>query len=134
MQQYNLNQLMPQWQQLSPLLSVPHTEEEYDHLVVFLDQLVDEVGNDEGHPLASLMETVGTLIEAYDHQHYPFSGGSPLEALKYLMKEQGLTQSDLPEIGSQGVVSEVLAGKRQLNTRQIQALSQRFQVSPATFL
>ena len=134
MSPYNLNQLVPQWQQLSPLLSVPHTEEEYDHLVAFLDHLVDEVGNVEDHPLAALMETVGTLIEAYDQQHYPFSAGSPLEALKYLMREQCLTQSDLPEIGSQGVVSEVLAGKRQLNTRQIRALSQRFQVSPATFL
>jgi HTH-type transcriptional regulator/antitoxin HigA len=40
----------------------------------------------------------------------------------------------LPEIGSQGVVSEVLAGKRELNTRQIRALAKRFGVSPAVFV
>lgn len=41
---------------------------------------------------------------------------------------------DLPEIGSQGVVSEVLAGKRELNIRQVRALSVRFGVSAATFI
>ena len=46
----------------------------------------------------------------------------------------GLRQSDLPEIGSQGVVSEVLSGKRDLNARQIRALSERFGVGPAAFL
>jgi HTH-type transcriptional regulator/antitoxin HigA len=50
------------------------------------------------------------------------------------MEEHGLTQSDLPEIGSQGVVSEVLRGKRELNIRQIRALARRFQVSPAVFI
>lgn len=51
----------------------------------------------------------------------------------HLMEEHGLTQSDLPEIGSQGVVSELLRAKRELNVRQIRALSQRFSVSPAVF-
>jgi HTH-type transcriptional regulator / antitoxin HigA len=50
------------------------------------------------------------------------------------MEEHSLSQSDLPEIGSQGVVSEILNGKRKLNVRQIQALAKRFKVSPATFL
>ncbi len=45
-----------------------------------------------------------------------------------------LTQSDLPEIGSQAVVSEVLNGKRDLNVRQIRALATRFGVSPAVFI
>jgi HTH-type transcriptional regulator/antitoxin HigA len=48
--------------------------------------------------------------------------------LASLMDEHGLRQSDLPEIGSQGVVSEVLAGKRQLNLRQVRALAARFSV------
>jgi HTH-type transcriptional regulator/antitoxin HigA len=45
-----------------------------------------------------------------------------------------LTQSDLPEIGSQGVVSEILRDKRKLNMRQVQALAARFNVSPAVFI
>jgi HTH-type transcriptional regulator/antitoxin HigA len=50
------------------------------------------------------------------------------------MAEHGLRQTDLPEVGSQGVVSEILAGKRQLNARQIAALARRFQVRADVFL
>ena len=60
--------------------------------------------------------------------------GNPNDTLKYLMKEHDLKQSDLTEIGSQGVVSEILSGKRELNTRQIKLLSRRFHVSPSVFM
>jgi HTH-type transcriptional regulator/antitoxin HigA len=50
------------------------------------------------------------------------------------MEEHELTQSDLPEVGSQGVVSEILNGKRELNVRQIRALAERFGVSTAVFI
>jgi HTH-type transcriptional regulator/antitoxin HigA len=50
------------------------------------------------------------------------------------MEQHGLRQVDLPEIGSQGVVSEVLAGKRDLNIRQVRALAKRFGVSTSTFV
>jgi len=50
------------------------------------------------------------------------------------MEAHGLTQSDLPEIGSQGVVSEILSGERELNIRQIRRLAKRFGVSPAVFI
>ena len=50
------------------------------------------------------------------------------------MEEHGLHQADFPEIASQGVMSEILNGKRQLNVRQIKALSKRFNVDPATFI
>jgi len=50
------------------------------------------------------------------------------------MDEHGLKQKDLSEIGSQGVVSELLSGKREINARQAKLLGQRFHVSPAVFL
>jgi HTH-type transcriptional regulator/antitoxin HigA len=50
------------------------------------------------------------------------------------MEEHDLKQSDLPEIGSQGVISEILSGKRQFSVRQIKLLSKRFNVSPAVFM
>jgi HTH-type transcriptional regulator/antitoxin HigA len=67
-------------------------------------------------------------------EHHALADASGLEVLKYLMEEHDLTQSDLPEIGSQGVVSEVLRGKRELNVHQIKKLAARFHVSPAAFL
>lgn len=52
-------------------LFVPHTEEQYNKLVKFLDKLIDEVGENESHPLASLMEIIGILIEQYENNHVP---------------------------------------------------------------
>ncbi len=59
------------WPSIAPILYVPHTESEYEHLVKILDQLIDEVGEDEAHPLASLMEVIGVLIEKYEDEHVP---------------------------------------------------------------
>lgn len=59
------------WPQFSPALFVAHNEEEYKILSSFLDCLIDEVGDDEKHPLASLMEVVGVIVDSYERQHVP---------------------------------------------------------------
>ena len=59
------------WPEVSEAVFVPHTRAEYERLVALLDELVDEVGNDESHPLASLMEVIGLLIEKYEDEHVP---------------------------------------------------------------
>ena len=129
-----LKEIAKIWPVVRPILSVPHSEADYDKLVDFLDSLIDEVGDDEKHPLASLMETVGNLIETYETQNVSEITGNPIDTLKSLLMEHELKQSDLTEIGSQGVVSEILSGKRQLNVHQIKKLSERFNVSPAVFM
>ena len=57
------------WSSISGILYVPQTEEQYTHLVRLLDELIDEIGENENHPLASLMEVVGVLIEKYEAEH-----------------------------------------------------------------
>ena len=57
------------WPSIAQILYFPHSEAEYDHLVAILDQLIDEVGENEAHPLASLMEVIGVLIEKYEDEH-----------------------------------------------------------------
>ena len=59
------------WPALAPLVFVPHTESEYQRLVKLLDALIDIVGEDESHPLASLMEVIGVLIEKYEDEQVP---------------------------------------------------------------
>jgi HTH-type transcriptional regulator/antitoxin HigA len=59
------------WPSMAPVVFVPHTEEEYLRIVALLDQLIDEVGEQESHPLASLMEILGVLVEAYETEHVP---------------------------------------------------------------
>jgi len=122
------------WPGIQSVFSVPHNQKEYNRLVHILDSVIDEVGENESHPLASLMETLGSLIESYEDQNIPEIEGHPGDTLKTLMEEHDLKQSDIPEIGSQGVISEILSGKRQFNVRQIKLLSNRFNVSPAVFM
>lgn len=129
-----LETLVRVWPEVCKTLTVPHTESEYDHLVALLDELIDDVGEDETHPLFSLMETIGSLVVAYEDVHVPEPEGRAADVLKMLLDEHDLKQSDLSDIGSQGVVSEILSGKRPLNVRQIKALSKRFGVSPTVFL
>ena len=50
---------------------VLHSEAEYRRLVALLAALIDEVGEDEHHPLASLMEVLGVLIEQYEAEYVP---------------------------------------------------------------
>ncbi len=125
-------ELKKQWVEIAPYLTISN-EQEYDAAVERLNILLDEVGDDESNPLYSLLDTLGIIIEAYDNENYPLPNCSGVDALIYLMEEHSLSQSEIPEIGSQGVVSEILNGKRKLNVRQIEALAKRFKVSPATF-
>ena len=121
------------WKQVGPMLVVdsPAT---YKHASRLLDDLVDEIGNNEKHPLAGLMATLGTLVEAWENEHHPMPDAAPRQVLAFLMQEHGLKQTDLKELGSQGVVSEILAGKRELNVRQVRQLAKRFKISPAAFI
>lgn len=59
------------WQNISNTVFVPHSEVEYERLVSMLDSLIDQVGEDESHPLASLMDVLSALIENYENVHVP---------------------------------------------------------------
>ena len=108
---------------------------DYSAMSQLLDRLVDIVGDDDKHPLSSLVDVVATLLERYENDTMRAPSASAQDVLSFLMERHGLTQGDLrAEIGSQGVVSEVLRGKRQVNARQAKALAKRFGVSPAVFL
>ncbi len=81
-------------------------------------------GADESHPLARLADYLGDLVAQWEARDPTPEGATPLEVLRFLMAQHGLKQVDLPEIGSQGVVSEVIHGKRTLNLRQARALAE----------
>jgi HTH-type transcriptional regulator/antitoxin HigA len=66
-----LEKVTKAWPPISRAVRVPHTDADYRDLVQLLDRLTDEVGEDENHPLASLMDVIGVLIEKYEHEHVP---------------------------------------------------------------
>lgn len=129
-----LRETMKAWPRVSKTLSTIHSENQYKRAVKLLDTLIDKVSDTPDPLIESLIDTLGTLIKDYEDRKIAEPKGDPVGCLKYLMTEHDLRQNELPEIGSQGVVSEILRGKRQLNLRQIRNLSKKFKVSPAVFV
>ena len=119
-----------------------NTKAQNDSARKVLERLIDFL-NSDGPKSPSIVKDVEiylsvltNLVEIFEHVTYPkVKATSPSEVLSYLMKSNELKQADLAkELGGQSVVSDVLSGKRELNTSQIKALANRFKVSPALFL
>lgn len=122
-----LDTALAHWRYVAPLLTPPANAREYRALIESLDAILDAGGADETHPLAALAALVGELVAHWEQAHVPMPPAmGAVEALRFLMERDGLRQSDLPEIGNQAKVSEILAGKRALNLRQARALAERF--------
>ena len=125
--------LQAHWQVVSPLFAI-RDEEEYDIAVERLNALLDEVGCDEQHPLYDLLDTLGTVIYAYEEIHHPLSECDGVDAINFFMEEHELSKDDFPELGTPDAVSRILDGRQELTLGQIRLLAERFQVSPATFV
>jgi len=95
------------WSAISHLFCI-HNEDEYDRATELLNSLIDEIGTDEHHPLYELLDTLGTLVHDYEEKYHPMPECRGSEMLEFFMEEHGLTPSDLPEIGSEVVVLEIL--------------------------
>jgi len=122
------------WPTVSKVVSTIHSEKQYNKIVKMVDELISEVNKKSDPIKESLIDTLGTLIKDYEDRNIKEPKVDSIGVLKYLLEEHGLHQSDIQEIGSQGVVSEILNGKRKLNLRQVEALSKRFLVSPSVFI
>jgi HTH-type transcriptional regulator / antitoxin HigA len=66
-----LEKVTKAWPPISRAVRVPHTEADYRELVELLDRVTDEVGEDENHPLTSLMDVLGVLIQRYEDENVP---------------------------------------------------------------
>ncbi|MBW1759599.1 MAG: helix-turn-helix domain-containing protein [Deltaproteobacteria bacterium] len=131
---HGYEKIIDSWAFVSPVLSAPRNDDDLNRLIEFSDYLIDQIGDNQNHPLMGLLDTVGTLIEVYEDENILEPEGNPMDCLKYLMKEHGLKQKDLTELGSPGVISEILSGKRELNKRHIKALAKRFRCNPSVFI
>lgn len=97
-------------------------EKDYEAALKEVEKLIDldpEIGTVEFDKL----ELLTHLISEYEDEHYPVDLPDPIDAIKFRMDQQNLTQKDLiPYIGSSSKVSEVLNGKRPLSLNMIRAL------------
>jgi len=104
------------------MIKVIKTETEYEEALKEAEILVEldpKTGTEEGNRL----ELLTLLISNYEEYHFPLDIPNPIEAIRFRMEQQGLSQKDIiPYIGSRSKVSEVLNGKRPLSLKMIRAL------------
>ncbi|MBE9096441.1 type II toxin-antitoxin system HigA family antitoxin [Tychonema sp. LEGE 07203] len=109
------------------------TPEEYDRLLAVAERLTfaKHLTPEE----KALYKLLVILIEVYETQNYPIDQSEPHEILQHIMESSGTRQADLVGIiGSSGVVSEVVNGKRSISKAQAKALGDYFQISSSLFI
>ena len=112
---------------------VIETEEEYDRILAVTERLT--FAKNRTPEERTLHKLLVTLIEAYEAQNFPMDQAAPHEILQHIMESSGTRQADLVGvIGSSGVVSEVVNGKRSISKAQAKALGDYFNVSPMLFI
>ncbi len=109
------------------------TEEDYDRTLEIVERLTFTQNHTPEE--RALYKLLVVLIEAYEAENYPMEPSAPHEILQHLMEVSGTRQADLVGIiGSSGVVSEVVNGKRTISKAQAKALGDYFKVSPTLFI
>lgn len=110
---------------------------EYEQALALMDELIDDYDNQQ-----VLIELLSKSIERWEDSADEFTefnqritdGDPAVSVLRVLMDQHDLGGADFPEIGSKSLVSKILNGRdRQLTRQHIDALSKRFNISPALF-
>lgn len=117
------------------LPAVITNDSEYDRVAALMNKLAvipeDRITLEQER----LLDLLTLLIETYDEEHYQIPDAAPHEVIQLLMQEHGLRNKDLePALGSRGVTSEVISGKRKPSKTQIKRLAEFFRVTPAVFI
>ncbi|MBZ4211787.1 MAG: helix-turn-helix domain-containing protein [Comamonadaceae bacterium] len=134
--QLDIRALQASWQKFDTMahLRPIHSEIEYDRMVAMMNSLLDVAGDDEEHPLSSLLELAGDLVSRYEQEHHAIEPASPRDALRFLMEARGLKQEDLRAVVPQSNLSAILAGKRKISATMAGKLGKFFGISPAVFV
>jgi HTH-type transcriptional regulator/antitoxin HigA len=124
----------PSLVETSMLPFVIQTEEQYHQALAIAESLFFK---QNPHELEEqIMDVWEVLIEIYEEARFqPGSASTPVSVLKTLMEARGLIQADLVRvgIGSSGIVSEIINGKRQISKEQAKKLAVLFSVSADLF-
>jgi HTH-type transcriptional regulator/antitoxin HigA len=104
------------------MIGIIKTDEQYEEALALVEELMD-LDPEPGSGDADKLELLVLLITNYEKEHFPMEMPDPIEAIKFRMEQQQLSQKDLiPYLGSRGRVSEVLNRKRPLTLKMIRTL------------
>jgi HTH-type transcriptional regulator/antitoxin HigA len=135
-QSFDLPELAHAWSafQKHVKLEPIRTEADFERIQQLADTLALVVGTDRSHPLSSLYELAMGLIEQWEDVNVTLPPAPPREVLRYLLEEHDLKQEDLEDIASPTVISDILAGRREISRRLAKALAERFHVDIGAFI
>ncbi len=133
---FDLQTIEACWQAFNAVAHVHpiRSPEDYSRMVALMDSLLVATGDNEDHPLSSLLDLVGDVVEKYEQEHYRIEAAPPKDALRFLMDERGLKQEDLAPLIQQNNLSAILAGKRKINATLAAKLGKFFGISAAVFV
>lgn len=108
------------------------TEAEYNNAI---DRTIEIFDAEPGHPDFDELEVLLLLVKDYEDKHYYIPTPDPIEAIKIKMQEAGLKNKDLiPYIGSEGHVSAILSGKRNLTLDMARGLNSKLGIPAEVFI
>lgn len=116
------------------LLRPIRNDADYERISKLADDLSDQIGGDHSHPLFSLLELTMELTQKWEADHVEIPDSEPKEILRFLLDEHDLRQKDLSDIVSPTLVSDILAGRRQISRDLAKRLGARFNVNASAFL
>jgi HTH-type transcriptional regulator/antitoxin HigA len=124
------------WMPFKKLVGVTRirSENDYRHVCAMVEALLEEIGDDESHPLADVLDFLSDQIKAYEDEHYPIPDAEPREVLRFLMDQHGFKQEDLADCAPQSRISDILNGKRPVSKAIAKKLAGRFNVSAGLFI
>ena len=106
------------------------TEEENDHYLAIVKKLIDKGAKNFSPEEDKLFDLLTTLIEDFEEKAYPMPDVPSNERLQYILEERGMKQKDLVSLfGSEGVVSEIISGKRPITLKTAKKLADFLQLS-----
>ena len=130
-----LTAIQSNWPPLAEILTYPKNNSDYKDKLKILDELLNMDLPDE-HSISSFIDLLGDVIDGYERLHFKEvqnlekTSVSPIGKIKHLMSEYGIKQKDLFDVfGSQGYVSDILNGKRELSLKHINLLAKKFNIS-----
>ncbi len=102
------------------------SKKDYEEALRRLDTLFDAK---KGTPKGDELEILSILIEKYEDEHFPIDLPDPVEAIKFRMEQNGLTQTDLANVvGQKSRASEILNRKRKLSLEMIRQLHKEWHI------
>lgn len=132
----NPEAILKAWMPFKKLVGVTsvRSKADYTRACATIEALLGEVGDDEHHPLADVLDYFADQVKAYEDEHFPIPEAEPQGVLRFLMEQHGLKQEDLADCAPQSRISDILNGNRAISKEIAKRLARRFNVRADLFM